>query len=265
MIDIHNHLLPGVDDGARDIEESLEMVRQYVAAGYEGAVVTPHFFEDVYTSQKADNQRRLEQLRSAVREAGLFFDLYLGNEIYYSPSLIRWLQDGRVATLNETPYLLIEFPLRDDPLHVGDLVYRLQMEGYTPIFAHVERYAFVQKNPQVLEDFLKKGCLMQMNLSSVVSQGLSGKTLRHLLERKMVQIAASDSHQSEWRSPSETVESLEVLKTLVDADYFESLVYENPKKVLTNRVVSVDVPERIPMKVARKPSLFQRLFKGGKQ
>lgn len=264
MIDIHNHLLFGVDDGSKSLEESLEMARQYVDAGYEGVVLTAHYYENVYTSTKEDNEKRFGILKDALAKENIPLDIYLGNELYYSAHIPRWLKERKIHSMNGTAFVLMEFPMMDDPLHVSELVYQMQMEGFTPIFAHVERYAFVQKNPKVLLEYLNKGCVMQMNLDSVFSEGKTGKALQYLLERKMIQVAASDSHQSEWRSPAKIPAALEKLSTMVDENYFNQLVYENPKRIIENRRVPVEVIETKPAQEKPTGGFFKRLFKGGK-
>lgn len=261
MIDIHNHLLFGVDDGSESLEESLVMARQYVDAGYTGVCMTPHYYENMYMSTKEANVERFNALQKALEEEGIPLDLYLGNELYYSPKIPTWIKEGRIASMNGSSYVLVEFPMMNDPLHVSELVYDMQMEGYTPIFAHVERYSFVQRNPKVLLEYINKGCIMQMNLDSVFSEGNTGKCLNYLLERNMIHVAGSDSHQSEWRAPKRIPEALEKLKTMVDEEYFDVLVHENPKRVIENR--RMKVIEKTEPVVEKKEGFFKRFF-GGK-
>ena len=235
MIDIHNHIIQGVDDGSKDIEMSLDMARIYLENGIKKVIATPHYIEKDSLSLER-NKKALEVLRDALRENDLDLEVYLGNEVYISMDILKDIREKRVATLNGSRYVLLEFPMEDIPIYADSVIYELLINGYIPIIAHPERYIKIQEDPNILFNFIKKGALAQLNLPSI--QGFYGKkvkeTARILLENKMIHFVGTDAHTNRKRSP-EVREALALLKDLVSSKEYMAMTEGNAKNIIEDR------------------------------
>ena len=252
MIDIHNHIIQGVDDGSEDLEMSLDMARIYLQNGITKVIGTPHYIErDDFSLSR--NKRALEKLREELKKNGLKLEVYLGNEVYISMDLLKEIEEERVATLNGSRYILIEFPMRDIPIYAESLFYNLLIKGYIPIIAHPERYFKIQENPNILFEFIKRGALAQLNLSSL--EGFYGKQVKRtskiLLKHKMIHFLGTDSHSNGERSP-EVQKSLKLLKSIISPSEYISLSEENPNNILENRIVTPPSPRFYRKKIFTK-------------
>jgi len=163
MIDIHSHILPEIDDGSRDIDESVEMIGEAAEAGFDTIISTSHYMEDYY---EADVQRRtklIKILKDELKENNIEMDLELGSEIYITDNINNYLKEGKASTLAGSDYVLFEFPLNAKPQNMLDLVFEIQKGRKLPILAHPERYRFIQQDPEILYDLIDRGVLMQTN------------------------------------------------------------------------------------------------------
>ena len=242
MIDIHNHIIQGVDDGSEDLEMSLDMARIYLENGITKVIGTPHYIErDDFALSR--NKRALEKLREELKKNHLNLEVYLGNEIYISMDLLKDIEEERVATLNESRYVLIEFPMREIPIYAESLFYDLLIKGYIPIISHPERYLMIQENPNILFEFIRKGALAQLNLSSL--EGFYGKSVRKtskiLLQHKMIHFLGTDSHNNGKRSP-QVQKSLRILKSIISPSEYMSMAEENPNSILENKIITPPCP-----------------------
>lgn len=235
MIDIHNHILQGVDDGSRDIEMSLDMARIYLANGIKKVIATPHYIEKDSLSLDR-NKKALEVLREALEANDLDLEVYLGNEVYVSMDIVKDIEEKRVATLNASRYILLEFPMNDIPIYADTIIYELLINGYIPIIAHPERYIKIQEDPNILFDFIKKGALAQLNLPSI--EGFYGRKARQtaelLLKNKMIHFVGSDAHSNRKRSP-EVREALAILKDLLSKKDYRLVTELNAKNIIEDR------------------------------
>lgn len=243
MIDIHSHILPGVDDGAKDMEQSLAMAKQYLENGINTVVATPHYIEDSYNKEKDHNEEVLDELREELEKRDIDLRIYLGNEVYLSPKTIDDIEEGRVATLNGSHYVLLELPMYDIPIYFQDIIYALQLKGYKAIIAHPERNSKIMEDPNILYDYIKNGCLAQINLASL--EGSYGsrieETAKILLEHKMIHFFGTDAHSDGSRSPRLS-KGFERLKTLVGEESYERIVRVNPDLLLKDEDIEIDEP-----------------------
>ena len=196
MIDLHSHILPGVDDGARTIEESIQIARAAVADGIEGIAATPHVRDD-YPTDPATMERRVEDVREALAAAGVPLHVYTGGEIAFDRLADLGPDDRRRFGLGGNPgYLLVEFPYYGWPLGLADDLFRVQVAGCTPVLAHPERNAEVQAAPERLEAIVEAGTLVQVTAASL--DGRLGRTAREaglqLIELRCAHLIASDAH-----------------------------------------------------------------------
>jgi protein-tyrosine phosphatase len=196
LIDLHSHLLAGVDDGARTLEEALDMAGAMAADGVELVAVTPHVRDDWPTLPET-MEARLDELRTAVANVRIPLDILPGGEIALD-RLPRLSSEERARFgLGGNPsLLLLEFPYYGWPLQLADTVFRLRLDGITPVIAHPERSAEVQEAPQRLEPLVRAGAVVQLTAASV--DGRLGKvpreTSRRLLELRLAHLIASDAH-----------------------------------------------------------------------
>jgi protein-tyrosine phosphatase len=201
MIDLHSHILPGVDDGPATLEESLEIARRAAADGVRVIAATPHVRDDYPTS--ADTmERRVAELRAAIREREIAVDVRTGGEIAID-WLARLTDDdlGRFGLGGSRRYLLVEFPYTGWPLSLHDWVFRLVTGDVTPVIAHPERNVEVQQNPEGLRPIVDAGALVQLTAASL--DGRIGRSSRaaavELLDRGLAHLVASDAHTADVR------------------------------------------------------------------
>ncbi len=265
MIDLHSHILPGVDDGSKDMEESISMARQYVENGIDKVIATPHFIEESDSTTKDENKLVLEELKRNLEKEKIDLELYLGNEIFISPDILKYLREEKVSTLNGTRYALIETAMFDIPTSMENVIYELCLKGYTPIIAHPERNIKVQENPNILYKFIMSGALTQINLPSL--EGRYGEkaleTAKILLSHNMVHFVGTDAHSPRTRSPK-IKRSLDILRQIVDEDEFRRITKLNGKAVLENRNIPVDEPLKYEEKSSSLGRFFLQVFKNSK-
>ncbi len=250
LYDIHNHLIFGVDDGSRSIEETITMIKQYISSGFSGAIVSSHYDKGRYLVSAYQVKSGLEFIKTELQNQGIDFELYPGNEIQIDLNSIRDISEGKVLRMNNSKYVLCELPMMTKPNYAANVFYEMQLNGWIPIIAHPERYSYVQEDPDWLLQFIKTGCLIQMNLSSL-NKPDSEKIARELLERNMVHIIATDSHQSEWRCP-DVKNDLSMLEELIGQEKFELFLSINPKNVIEDKYISSNYG-KIEIKDKNKP------------
>jgi len=243
MIDVHSHILPMVDDGAEDIEEAIEIARIYEENGVEKAIATPHFIEGTNSSTKEKNSAILDRLNEALADNGINLRVYLGNEIYVTMDVLKYLKDGLISSLNSSRYLLIELPMLDIPLYIEQLIYQLLLKGYVPVIAHPERNARIVENPNILYDLITKGALAQLNLPSL--EGMYGEEVKStgeiLLKHNMIHFVGTDIHMPHGMA-SKIKRSIEILKSFTDLETLDRITNINSQCILDNKPIEVDSP-----------------------
>ena len=242
FVDIHTHILPGVDDGAATIEETIAMLRLAHAAGTRKMVATPHMFCDLFQNNDiAQIRDRFQALRSdlkASRKTHPFLTeivIYPGAENYASPEFLEALDRARVLTLNGSRYLLVEVPVMMPFGRIQNVVERVFSAGYTPLLAHVERYLAFQEDWDRLGQLRQSGMIVQVNGNSLRGASGSGAQTcaRTLLAQGLVDVIASDGHRSRVRKP----QLQEVFQQLRDEFAEEDLnrwMVESPNLILAN-------------------------------
>ncbi len=167
MIDLHSHILPGVDDGARNIDETMKLLREAQDVGFKSIISTSHYMEGYYETEIKEREILIQAINQKLSQYNINIDLYLGNEIYISENIIQLLEEKKATTMNNTSYVLFEMPLNIEPINLYDVVYEMVQYKLVPILAHPERYSFVQQDPELIYDLIDLGVLMQANYASI--------------------------------------------------------------------------------------------------
>jgi protein-tyrosine phosphatase len=201
LVDLHAHILPGVDDGPRTDEQALAMLRIAVDDDIRKIVATPHAHYATPVLVR-DATARLQMLAS---DEGLEITILAGSEVRIQPEIARSWQEGRILTLAGTSWLLLEMHLSYDwPVElVVQAVERMQAAGLRPVLAHPERHRFVQFEPRAIEPIVALGVPVQLNAESLVRPGMGREreTAERLLRRRLAHLIASDAHSPNWRPP----------------------------------------------------------------
>lgn len=239
MYDIHSHIIYGVDDGAVSIEESVEMARQAAAEEVDVIIATPHYIEGLYVNEYEDNLERLNKIREQINKAGINISIYLGNELLITPELPKLLKSGRVTTLNNSRYLLVELPFLDIPVYTENVLFNLEIEGYKVILAHPEQNEQIIDDPNILYRLIKHGVCVQMNLQSF--EGKYGKrvkkTAQFMLQHHMVHFVGTNRH-----SPRKSNFSMRDIADRMSYYYKDNvldLLFDNPAKIIKNECLQV--------------------------
>ena len=199
LIDLHCHILPGIDDGAKNIDMSMQLLQQELDSEVAGICFTPHFYYERMTLEEFVTNRRkaFAALMERVRPSGMRLALKTGAEVYFTPALPSL--DLKKLAIYDTDYILIELPTSFHPSGIEDLLYEVQQQGYIPILAHVERYPYVTENPTLLYDWVTGGALAQVNASGLVRGGYTAKLVQRYIDWNLVHLVCTDAHHPEKR------------------------------------------------------------------
>ena len=242
MIDIHAHILPGLDDGAETTDESLRMIRQAIDVGVEVICATPHVLDGVTSSFQEKIGRTFQLLCSQVQKEKLKIRLVLGSEIYVRQD-VHCLARFNFFSLNQSGrYILLELPPRHLPPNLDQLVHNLRVGGIVPIIAHPERSIAEKSQLKEIERLKRLGALTQINAGSLLGQfGKAPKrAAEYLLSRDLVHIMASDAHDAHVRSIAILRQAFAGVCQLVGKTKAEELVMSNPSRILSGEDLATD-------------------------
>ena len=203
MIDLHCHLLPGIDDGAKDLETSLAMARMACSDGVSTLRARLISCRESITIAGPPSARRLRELREELSQAGIPISLVTGADVHIAADLPFQLSDGRALTLNDTRYLLLEPPHSQLPPRLDDLVFGLQAAGFVPVLTHPERLSWIEDHYDRIRRLVRNSVLMQITAGSLM--GRFGRRPRYWAERMLddglCHLLASDAHDTKRRPP----------------------------------------------------------------
>ncbi len=235
MVDIHSHILPMLDDGAYDFEESLIMAEMAARSGVKILVATPHSnqegrFENYYTKEL---EYAFRALRDTIKDEHIPLELRLGMEIMSSNQMAKRLETGRLIGLNHSRYCLVEFWFDDYPDVMMEQLNSVLKTGRVPVLAHPERYECIKENPMLVRDFLKMGCKTQVNKGSIL--GRFGRHVENtawtLLDYHLVTCIGSDAHTSYART-TEMREIKNCISRYFSPDDAYELLDKNPRMLI---------------------------------
>lgn len=259
-VDMHSHILPDFDDGSRDIQESLDMLRIAEADGTSVIVATPHA-----ESASADViLAAVEHLNERARHAGLAIRVLPGSEIRLTTDTSSEYRMSELVSINHTPYALIELPFQGTwTAGVYRAMHHLQLAGAWPILAHAERYQAVQHDPRVLLDLVESNVLLQVNAGSLTGEAGAGprRIAERLARSRMLHILASDAH-GPTRRPPELRAAFALLENLAGSEH-AAFVQHVAKAVIDGTPVSIAGPDRVGfLKRRRFPWMLWQSMRG---
>lgn len=231
--DIHCHLIPGVDDGAEDMEEALKLLQMEYQDGVRIIYLTPHYRRRMFECPMDRIEHQYETLKKEANKIVPDMKLYLGCEYHANMEMLELIQNGMRPTMGKSRCVLTEFSGTVELRFLQERCYTLLSNGYTPIIAHAERYSIIRKNLDVLEPLVDMGAYVQMNAESII--GKEGFFMKQFCKKAMkkgyLHFVGSDAHDTHRRKPliGKCAEYLE--KTMGEA-YKNRILIENPKEIM---------------------------------
>lgn len=234
MVDIHNHTLYEVDDGAKSKEESLAMLQMAADQGVDAIVLTPHYRHGMFGFPKEEIEAHYRELLAPAERMGI--SLYLGCEFHVNSRIVEYMSSGRCLTLAGSDYILTEYDFTTEYDYIYDQTKMLLSSGYLPVIAHVERYGCLLEDPQLCRELSHTGALIQINADSVL--GIDGKVpekfCKKLLKNQWADIVASDAHGVKQRASHMGKCYTSVAKKYGE-DYADLLFEETPRRIISTK------------------------------
>jgi protein-tyrosine phosphatase len=250
LIDLHCHILPGLDDGSSSAEESLAMAGLALQDGIHTIVATPHSLDGVYDVTLADITGGVASLQKLLSARGLDLLVCTGADVHLCPGMAERIKKGDVGTINNTgKYFLLELPPQTVPFGVKEEIFALRVQGITPIITHPERHPAILRDMNLLYDFIALGALSQITAMSLTGEFGEGvqRCAQELLKHRLVHVIASDAHSADSRPPLLSRAVNEAAELTGSDSLATSLVKDIPAKILAGE--PVEIPE--PMRVGR--------------
>ncbi len=198
QVDLHSHLIPGIDDGSQSLEDSMEMLRRFRELGYRKVITTPHVMSDFYKNTPEIILSGLETLRGAIKAQKLDIEIEASAEYYLDDMFEGILERDEILSFGGAKkYLLFELPFVGEPVNMSRAIFNMQLKGYKPILAHPERYGFWERDFDKYEELHDKGVLLQLNINSL--SGYYGpeakKAARFMIDKGIVSFLGTDCHR----------------------------------------------------------------------
>ncbi|MCM1187232.1 MAG: protein-tyrosine-phosphatase [Lachnoclostridium sp.] len=231
IIDIHTHILPGIDDGSQSMDESIQMLRIAEREGITDVMVTPHYKGGRHNASPQTVLRLLDELREHAVALGISVSIHLGNEVLYFSEVEEALDEKYIFTMNGSDFVLVEFHPGDRYGYIRNALDHVQGMGYTPVLAHVERYACMLKDKDAVRQIRDMGVRIQVNASSV--EGALGWSVKHftheILRKHLVDYIGTDAHNCDRRAP-EIQKCAKILYKKFGDEYADSVLYGNAQR-----------------------------------
>lgn len=214
--DLHSHFIPGIDDGAQTVDDSIAMIRQMMAMGYKKIVTTPHINFDHYPNTNEKIAAGLEVLKAALKENGIEIPVKAAAEYFVDDYFLKLLDENIPLLPVTKKQVLIEFSFMAPPVGMHEILFQMQIAGYTPIIAHPERYMYYHEKRSAYEDLKDRGCFLQLNLLSLT--GYYGNDIKHIAEyifdKGLYDYCGTDMHH---------VKHAEAIQKLKQSKYYQKL------------------------------------------
>lgn len=217
--DIHSHLLPGIDDGAKDLETSLQLIRGLKELGYQKLITTPHIIWDMYRNTPAIINDKLELVQEAIKKEGIEIEIQAAAEYFLDEHVEELLKTREPLLTISGNKVLVEFSLAFPSLNIKDILFDMQMLGYQPVIAHPERYIYLQENKEFYRELKDIGCLFQLNLLAL--SGFYGRSVKdlaeYLLNNDFYDLVGTDLHHSRHLEELQHVEMTAALRKAIES------------------------------------------------
>lgn len=257
IVDIHSHIIPAIDDGSKSMEMTLEMLRNAEKDGTKEIVATPHYLLEYGEATIEEVKVFVEEINSILNKERIDIKVYSGQEVYFNENIVENYMAGNIGTINDSRYMLIEFPMHKFDKNTFDILYELQVRDIVPIIAHPERYKPFREQPSLINDFINEGYLFQMNGGSI--EGKFGETTRKtaklFLENNIYNFIGSDAHNIENRGTG-LQKAIDILNQTgkgnekINQNIFE----DSSQKLIKNECI-----EFVGKKIKTKKSIFSFL------
>ncbi|MFB5662697.1 tyrosine-protein phosphatase [Alteribacillus sp. HJP-4] len=248
MIDIHTHILPGVDDGPQTMEESIALAKAAEEEGIHTIVATPHHRNGAFDNPGATVTSLVQYINESLKELHINVTVLPGQENRINGDLIEELENGTAISVNNSRYVLVEFSSVHIPNYTKQLFFDLQLHGYTPVIVHPERNQTFLERPDELYHLVKAGAITQITAHCLTGR-IDKKTsqfARQLVEHNLTHVISSDAHNVEWR-PFDLNEAYQILKNEFGSDVSHTF-HTNAKCIVENKNVLIDPPQHIKKK-----------------
>jgi protein-tyrosine phosphatase len=258
MIDVHLHLLPGVDDGPTNLAGALALARECAATDTPAVIATPHYDDSTRTvlADAATATAHVDRLQAELDRAGIPVQVLTGCEAFLTPDLPRRVRDGLVPTMAGTRWLLVETTVQQQPLNLEQTLFELQAMGIVPLLAHPERYAWLRRDPDILASLVVRGVRAQVTAASLT--GRRGSEQRRfaetLVQRNLVQVMASDRHRAGTRASLH--EGYTAAVALVGEERAHRLIEVHPRRIVEDKLIDADVVDE-----SRRETWLSRWFR----
>jgi len=223
--DMHSHLIPGIDDGAKDIETSMELIRGFVQLGYKKIITTPHVLWEIYPNTPEIITRGVEELRARITKENLNIELHAAAEYFIDEHFEEEVKNKKPLLCISGNMVLVEFSMLTAPIDLQKVIFELQMQDYQPVLAHPERYTYLNRTKSVYEDLKIAGCLFQLNLLSIT--GYYDRTVQdlaeYLLKNNYYDLAGTDLHHAQHLLALKKLSSSSLYQKLKDDSRLRNL------------------------------------------
>ena len=235
MIDIHSHLIPNVDDGSKSVEDTFKMFNEARSVGFSDVILTPHYLTEYYTPDTKELVFWKDRLQEALVKNNKNLKIHSGMEVYISEEIGELIKDNKILTLANSRYMLIELPMSTKIKYLDHIIYLLESMGFKFILAHPERYKEVQENPNLVEEYIEKGCLIQCNYGSIVGQygKEAKKVIKYLLKKDLVHFMGTDCHRK-GSVYLEVPKAIKKIERVVGKQKVYEITTWNARKILDN-------------------------------
>ena len=248
MIDLHCHILPGIDDGSKSTSESLVMAKLAFEDGIRTIVATPHTLDGTYLNPLHRIAQGVLFLQEALNENRVELKVCIGADVHLCPGMADRIKKGDVGTINNTgKYFLLELPPQTIPSGVKEEIFALKVLGITPIITHPERHPAILRDMALLYDFVAMGALSQITAMSLTGEFGEGvqRCAQELLKHRLVHVIASDAHSADSRPPLLSRAVNEAAELTGSESFAVSLVSDIPAKILAGEPVEIPEPMRV--------------------
>lgn len=215
QVDMHSHFLPGIDDGAKSMEQSLGMIYKMYNLGYRKLIMTPHIMEDFYKNTPDIILGKLAEVKTEIAQLGIEIELEAAAEYYFDETLIQKIRAKEVLTFGDK-HVLFEYAFGQEPQQISTLLFEFKVNGYKPILAHYERYPYYHNRPEKIKEYRENGILIQLNLLSLTGHYGPGveRMAKYLVDNQLVDFVGTDGHR---------IEHLQILEKNANNPYFKKL------------------------------------------